>query len=302
MKIEQAATLSGHQNPIYTVENSQKKGILFSAGNDKGIVEWRVDAPAFIKVLFPVSSSVYSLHCPVGAPLLLAGERSGQVDVFNFEEQRISAVLQFHKLPIFDIKSIVSKNEILIASEDGSVSVWDLSSLKMLYNFKVSNQTVRVISVSPDEKTVAFGCKDNTIKVYNLIDYSLKYVLDQHSLPISSLQFSPDGKQLISGSRDAQMKVWSTTDYSLLESIPAHLYSIYSIAFHPVLPFIATASRDKSIKIWDAETFQLLKTISIEKGFDGHHLSINKIIWEPVNQKLISVSDDKLLKIWEIEF
>jgi WD40 repeat protein len=98
------------------------------------------------------------------------------------------------------------------------------------------------------------------------------------------------------------MKVWSTVDYSLLESIPAHLYSIYSIAFHPTLPFIATASRDKSIKIWDAETFQLLKTISIEKGFDGHHLSINKIIWEPVNNKLISVSDDKLLKIWQIDF
>lgn len=302
IKIEHIDTLSGHQNPIYSLENSQKKGIIFSAGNDKGVVEWRVDAPGFIKVLFPVSSSVYALHCPESAPLLLAGERSGQVDVFNFEEQRISAVLQFHKLPIFDIKTIVSKNEILIASEDGSVSVWDLSSFKMLYNFKVSNQTVRVISVSPDEKTVAFGCKDNSIKIYNLSDYSLKHVLDQHSLPISALQFSPDGQQLISGSRDAQMKVWSTSDYSLIQSIPAHLYSIYSIAFHPTLAVLATGSRDKSIKIWDSENFQLLKTLSVEKGFEGHHLSINKIVWETVNQKLISVGDDKLLKIWDIKF
>lgn len=300
--IEQIATLSGHQNPIYTLENSQKKGIVFTAGNDKGIVEWRVDAPRFIKVLFPVSSSVYSLHCPKSAPLLFAGERIGQVDVFNFEEQKISAVLQFHKLPIFDIKSIVSKNEVLLSSEDGSVSVWDLTNLKMLYNFKVSNQTVRVIAVSPDEKIVAFGSKDNTIKVYNLSDYSLKCVLAQHSLPISSLQFSPDGKQLISGSRDAQMKVWNTSDFSLIESIPAHLYSIYSIEYHPTLPFFATASRDKSIKIWDAGSFTLLKTISIEKGFDGHHLSINKIVWEPENQKLISVGDDKLIKIWDIKF
>jgi WD40 repeat protein len=66
--------------------------------------------------------------------------------------------------------------------------------------------------------------------------------------------------------------------------------------------FTVEYCRDKSIKIWDAKSFQLLKTISIEKGFDGHHLSINKIVWEPSTQKLISVGDDKLIKIWDIKF
>ena len=302
IQIQNTATLSGHQNPIYTVENSQKKGIFFTAGNDKGVVEWSTEKPGFIKVLFPVISSVYSLHSPTSLPLLLAGERNGQVDVFNFEEQRISTVLHFHKLPVFDIKSVASKNEVLLSSEDGSVSVWDLTDLKMLYSFKVADAAARVITISQDEKTVAFGCKDNTVRVYDLKDYSLLYVLDQHTMPISSLQFSPDGKQLISGSRDAQLKVWSTVDYSLIQSIPAHLFAIYSIAFHPTLPYLATASRDKSIKIWDTENFDLKKTISIEKGYDCHHLSINKIIWEPINNQLISVSDDKLLKIWKVEF
>lgn len=302
IQIQNTATLSGHQNPIYTVENSQKKGIFFTAGNDKGVVEWSSETLGFIKVLFPVISSVYSLHSPISVPLLLAGERNGQVDVFNFEEQRISTVLHFHKLPVFDIKSVASKNEVLLSSEDGSVSVWDLTDFKMLYSFKVSDAAARVITISQDEKTVAFGCKDNTVRVYDLKDYSLLYVLDQHTLPLSSLQFSPDGKQLISGSRDAQLKVWSTVDYSLIQSIPAHLFAIYSIAFHPTLPYLATASRDKSIKIWDTENFDLKKTISIEKGYDCHHLSINKIIWEPINNQLISVSDDKLLKIWKVEF
>lgn len=301
IQIEHIATLSGHQNPIYTLENSQKKGIIFTAGNDKGVVEWRVDEPGFIKVLFPVNSSVYALHCTESHPLLFAGERSGQVDVFNFEEQKISGRLQFHKLPIFDIKSVKSKNELICSSEDGTVSVWDMSNLNMLYNFKVSDQTVRVISISPDEKTVAFGSKDNSIKIYNLEDYSLQYELKEHSMPISSLQFSPDGKQLLSGSRDAQMKVWNTEDYSLIQNIPAHLFSIYGIAYHPKLSLLATASRDKSIKIWDAENFKLLKTISTEKGFNGHQLSINKIVWEPENQRLISVGDDKLVKIWDIK-
>ena len=302
IQVQNTATLSGHQNPIFTVENSQKAGIIFTGGNDKGVVEWSLKIPGFIKVLFPVKSSVYALHCPVSAPLLFAGERSGQVDVFNFEEQKVTGVLHHHKLPVFGIKSVPSKNELIISSEDGSVTIWDLTGLNLLFSFKISSETVRVISISPDEKTVAFGCKDNTIRIYNLGDYSPVCVIDQHTMPVSSIQFSPDGKYLLSGSRDAQLKIWTTADYSLIRSIPAHLFSIYSIAFHPEKPYLATASRDKSIKIWDTENYTLKKTISIEKGYDSHRLSINKIIWEPVNNQLISVSDDKLVKIWEVDF
>ena len=74
IQIENTATLSGHQNPIFTVENSQKKGIIFTGGNDKGVVEWSIKTPGFIKVLFPVKSSIYALHCPSSAPIILAGE------------------------------------------------------------------------------------------------------------------------------------------------------------------------------------------------------------------------------------
>jgi len=299
IKINLQATLSGHQNPIFTAENSQKPGILFTAGNDKGVVEWSLKTMSFIKVMFPVRSSVYALHCPVSAPFLIAGERSGQVNVFDFKEQKVTHVLQHHKLPVFDIKTVPSKNELLLSSEDGTVSVWDLPSMKMLYNFKVSSDTVRVISISPDEKTAAFGCKDNKIRIFKLDDYSLISELDQHTLPITSLQFSPDGKYLLSGSRDAQLKIWNTSGYTMDMNIPAHLFSVYSIAFHPELPYFATASRDKSIKIWNSENFELKKTLSFEKGYEMHRLSINKIVWDLEN-RLISVSDDKLVKVWEV--
>ena len=299
--IKLEATLSGHKNPIFTAENSQKSGILFTAGNDKGVVEWSLKTMSFIKVMFLVRTSVYSLHCPVDFPLLIAGERNGQVDVFNFKEQKVTNILQHHKLPVFDIKTVRSKNELLLSSEDGTVSVWDLRNMQMLYDFKVSKDTVRVISISPDEKNVAFGCKDNIIRIYRLEDYSLISELKKHSLPITSLQFSPDGEYLLSGSRDAQLKIWNTSDFTLYNNVAAHLYSIYSIAFHPELPYFATASRDKSIKIWDSENFALLKTLSIEKGYEMHRLSVNKIMWDTEN-RLISVGDDKLVKVWNVLF
>ncbi len=58
--VEKTAELTGHSNPIFTLELSQKPGILFTGGNDKGLVEWSLKDNAFIKVMFPVAASVYA--------------------------------------------------------------------------------------------------------------------------------------------------------------------------------------------------------------------------------------------------
>ncbi|HYK76677.1 MAG TPA: WD40 repeat domain-containing protein [Daejeonella sp.] len=308
IEVKQLAALPGHQNPIYAIEASQKPGIFFTAGNDKGVVEWSLKKMAHIKVLLPVKTSVYALHAPASAPVLAIGERSGQVNIFDFEQQKVTAILNHHEKPIFDIQSVSSKKELLIASEDGSVSVWNMNNSSagldpyaLLYSFKVSTEMVRSISVSPDEKQVAFGAKDNRIRIYSLTDYSLLHDFEAHSMPVTSLKFSPDGRYLISGGRDAQLKIWDSTSFTLVKTIPAHLFAIYDIVFHPSKPYFATASRDKSIKIWDARDFSLKKVISLEKGYSAHRLSINKIAWEPYSNYLISVGDDKMVMVWDIQ-
>jgi centriolar protein POC1 len=302
VEVKQAALLSGHQNPVYAVEPSQKAGIIFTGGNDKGVVEWSLKTMSFIKVLMPVKSSVYSLHAPEIASVLAVGQRSGAISLFDFDEQKVTAELTHHKFPIFDLKSVNRKKELLASSEDGTVSVIDLSTSTLLYNFSVSQQTVRCIAVDPTEKIVAFGCKDNVIRLYNLDDYSAITELKEHSLPITSLQFSPDGSLLLSGGRDAKLNIWDLSDYSLKDTIVAHMFAIYDIKFHPSKNYFATSSRDKSIKIWDAETFKLKKVISREKGMVSHSHSVNKICWEKSTELLVSVSDDTNVMAWEADF
>ncbi len=296
------AELSGHQNPIYTVENSQKPHIFFTGGNDKGVVEWSLKTRDFVKVMMPVQSSVYALHCPAFLPVMITGERSGKASVFDFVEQKVTHTLENHKLPVFDIRSVESKKEILLSSEDGTVSVWDAAGFGLVYRFRVAGDTVRVMAISPDEKLIAFGCKDNVIRVYNLEDYSLHTELRGHSMPVTSVQFSPDGTRLFSGGRDALLNVWDVAGFGLIRSVQAHMFTIYDIKFHPSKPFFATASRDKSIKIWGTDDLKLYKIISREKGIHSHHLSINKIAWSRYNENLISIGDDKLIFVWDIRF
>jgi len=300
MTVEKTAELTGHGNPIFTLELSQKPGILFTGGNDKGLVEWSLKDNAFIKVMFPVAASIYAVHGSVGLPLLFTGLRNGDVLVFDFMKQQLQPALKHHQKPIFDIKSVNKKKELLVASEDGTVSVWSMETFALLHTIKVSTDTVRCIAISPDEKQVAFGCRTNEINIYDLEDYSAVKTLHGHTMPVFSLQYSPDGNQLLSGGRDAQVKIWDAISYNLLHNIPAHLFAVNSIAFHPEQPYFATGSMDKSIKIWGADDFKLYKNISREKGYAGHQLSINKLAWN--DNQLLSVSDDKRIIIWEVDF
>ena len=87
--VEKTAELTGHSNPIFTLELSQKPGILFTGGNDKGVVEWSLKTNSFIKVMFPVPASVYAIHCPAGFPLMFTGLRTGDVPVFDFIQQKV---------------------------------------------------------------------------------------------------------------------------------------------------------------------------------------------------------------------
>lgn len=301
--VEKKAELTGHSNPIFTLELSQKPGILFTGGNDKGVVEWSLKTNSFIKVIFPVPASVYALNCPVDFPLMFAGLRTGDVPVFDFIQQKVVTILKHHTKPVFDIKTVSSKNELLVASEDGTVSVWNLNTFELLHVIQISNDTVRCITINIVNQQVAFGCRDNTVKIYDLVDYSYITTLDDsvgHNMAVFSAQYSPNGDYLVTGSRDAQVKIWNCIDYTLMQNIPAHLFAVNSIAFHPTQPYFATASMDKSIKIWGADDFKLYKVISREKGYPGHVLSINKLIW--YGDELISVSDDKRVIVWKIQF
>lgn len=294
-------TLTGHQNPVYALANSDRPGIIFSAGNDKGVVEWSLKTMAFVKVKMPVQSSVYSLF--QNNHLLFIGERSGAFSVYDLNDDKVIARINAHPKPIFDIKVASVKNELITTGEDGSVAVWSLNDFSLIYRFQVAYDTVRCIAISPDETEIVFGCKDHLIRIYNLSDYSLKQSLEGHKFPVTSLAYHPLNKYLISGSRDAQLKIWSLNEdaeYLLNQTIPAHLFTIYTIIFHPTLPYFATSSQDKSIKIWDAENFKLYKILSMEKMGIGHTHSINKMIWSEDGKYLISTGDDRKVMVWEI--
>ncbi len=291
------ASLPGHQNPVYGLELLPDAKTFYTAGNDRGVVEWNLQELSFSKIAFPVKSPVYSLCYSPNSQLLFSVERSGICTAYQPGSQQVVFQKKYHQLPAFSIKSIDSKRELVSVGEDGSLIIMNHEG-ELLQQLVVSTQALRCAEISADGSRLAVGGKDGVISIYQTSDYSIETQYKAHEGSITSLRFSPDGRFLFSGGRDAQLQLFSMAKHALVHQFVPHLFAVYDIEFHPEQSLFATASQDKSIKIWDFESLNLKKTISRDKGFEAHTHSVNNIAWNNENGDLLSVGDDRTVKVW----
>lgn len=88
-------------------------------------------------------------------------------------------------------------NKVLIGSQEGGLQLWNVSTKKMLYEFKGWGSSVTSCVSSPALDVVAVGCVDGKIHVHN-IRYDEEVVTFVHSMrgAVTSLSFST-GKLVI---------------------------------------------------------------------------------------------------------
>ncbi|UIR55292.1 WD40 repeat domain-containing protein [Sphingobacterium sp. SRCM116780] len=300
-EIELAATLNGHQNPIFALENGYFSNTFFSGGNDKGVVEWDLEKKGFKRILCAVSSSIYALHLIPNTPYLAIALREGKVMIVDVENQKLIANLHVSNKAVFALQTIPNKKELVAVGEDGIASVWSLTSYEKVHEFAISSNTIRTVALSHDQKNIVFGDKNGDLFLFSAEDYHFLLANQKHTMPITSLVFSKDDRLVFSGARDAAFKISDVASLKEQHTFTPHMFTVYGIYPHPIYPIMATVSRDKSFKIWEDNTYSLLKAVSRDKFYDSHTLSINTGIWLAEGKYFLTAGDDKLIKIWEMK-
>ncbi|GAA4133927.1 hypothetical protein GCM10022216_06420 [Sphingobacterium kyonggiense] len=296
--VQLEASLTGHQNPIFALAQPDDRSILYTGGNDKGVVEWDLKSQSFKRIVCKVGSSVYKLLAISGTNMLAVGMRSGQVLLLDTVKMEILGNWKTESGAIFDILYLKGKQELLAIGEEGYAYVWSLENKELLYRFKVANDTSRVIAMSTDERFLAFGDKQGYIHLHDAHDFHVICKEKIHELPVTSLKFI--GNDLVSGGRDAKLYLLNPKNLEKVQDLVPHMFTVYGIAASEDMEYLATASRDKTLKIWKSKDWTLAKNISRDRGFDSHYLSINNVLWN--EDRIFTVSDDKQVKIWKVDF
>lgn len=299
VQVTRLQSLTGHREPVYTLQRSSSENKFFSAAGDGMVVLWDQAEPESGQLIAQLPNSVYALHFYEKNNILVAGHNYEGIHLLDWQNKKEKASLQMTKAAIFDIQSF--DGFFVVASGDGMLTKIDIEKLVVVRQIKASEKSARTIAINTETGDIAVGYSDYFIRVFDS-SFALKTEWQGHDNSIFTVRFTPDQRYLVSGSRDARLKVWDVqANYQQAAQVVAHMYAINHVEFSPDGKHFVTCSMDKSIKVWDTEALQLLKVIDRARHA-GHGTSVNKLLWTAYNDQLVSASDDRTISLWQIIF
>lgn len=299
VQVTRVQSLTGHREPVYTLQPSTTEHAFFSAAGDGMVVLWDQAKTETGQLIAQLPNSVYALHYYKTDDILIAGHNYEGIHLLDWQNKKEIASLQMTKAAIFDIQSF--DGYLIVASGDGMLTEISIETLTILNKVKASDKSARTISINTETGDIAVGYSDYFIRIFDS-SLTMKAAWQAHDNSIFTVRFTPDQKFLISGSRDAKLKVWDVqANYSQAAQVVAHMYAINHVEFSPDGKHFVTCSMDKSIKVWDTDALQLLKVIDRARHA-GHGTSVNKLLWTGYNDQLVSASDDRTISLWQIIF
>jgi len=184
-------SLRGHHGSVEDVIDLGN-GVLVSAGADKTIKIWN-----------NLESSDSNHNDDLSAKKRAKREERGQIRTTDVN-------MTGHSESIMSLTQM-SQNEIVSASVDNTIRVWDLNKLQeenVLQGVKAHFS----VDYSPHKKLLATGSSDRHVRLWDARTTTGKVsasALTSHSLWVSSVRWNPNKEnQLLSGSYDKVVKVW----------------------------------------------------------------------------------------------
>ncbi|WP_162341868.1 WD40 repeat domain-containing protein [Cyclobacterium salsum] len=297
IQVNKLHTLRGHNHSVFALCGGVSPELFYTGSGDGMVVGWDLREPKDGILLAKLPHSVYALAIDKKRNLLFIGHNFEGVHAIDLTNNQEAWSLKITSSAIFDLK--VVDDMLLVATGDGVLVVLDIEARSPLKHLKISDKSLRVLSVDPLRRQFSVGASDHQVTVFEWEEWKPVAKMEGHSNSVFALEYAPNGKTLISGGRDALLKFWDTSDFSQLSSVAAHMYAINYLSFRKDGRYFVTCSMDKSIKLWDASEYKLLKVID-KARHAGHGTSINKVIWSDYKDQVVAISDDKTISIWDI--
>ncbi|KAG0025503.1 peroxisomal targeting signal 2 receptor [Podila clonocystis] len=202
---------------------------------------------------------------------------------------------------LFDVCwSEVNENQLVTASGDGSIKLWDTT----LTDFPIQNwheHQREVFSVNWNlvrKDSFLSASWDNTIKLWNQNSPSSLQTFKGHSHCVYSAMWSPHSPTLFAScSGDHTVKLWDTNSPAPVQTILAHGNEVLSLDWNKYQDHtVVTGSVDHTIKVWD-----LRRPDRELNCLRGHEYAVRKVKCSPHSGSLVaSTSYDMTMRIWDI--
>lgn len=218
---------------------------------------------------------------PDGSVLAAGGGRpgrGGEIKLWKTADMSPIKTIEGHKDNVLAMAFSPDGKQLVTASYDKTLIVWDVESGNVLHTLANHVDAVYSVAWSPDGKQIASGAGDRTVKLWQASDGKLLITISDSLDAVLALAFSPDGKALAGAGADKIIRLWEmvgadepleqsgSTAGKLKASTFAHEGAILHLIYSPDGATLYSTAEDKRIKAWDVAA--LTEKVSFEPQSD----------------------------------
>jgi WD40 repeat protein len=171
--------------------------------------------------------------------------------------------LEGHLGQVWSVSWSSNSRNILSASGDKTLRLWDASTGSATMIFDGHTGAVTCAALSSDAKMIASGSQDKTIRLWNASTGSLLKVLKDPAMVVEAVQFSRDGNYVAASSQDRFIRIWNSQSGVLMKEIRTETATV-SLSWSPLGDSIAGVGDKGFVGMWECSTGLLLAQVTGE--------------------------------------
>ncbi|KAI9304399.1 WD40-repeat-containing domain protein [Cunninghamella echinulata] len=223
----------------------------------------------------------YSASFRHDGKLIVAGDATGLVQLFDVNSRAILRTFREHTMPVHVTKFSNNKTNIMSASDDKTVRVWDIPTETSVNIFEGHEDYVRTGVVSDDNPNLILtGSYDQTVKLWDMRQNECVMTM-QHGAPVESILSFPGGGAVVSAGGPA-IKIWDLLSGGrCLNTLSNHQKTVTSLCFNGSSSRLVSGSLDQHIKVYNVQDYRIVHSVkypapilSVGLSPDNTHLAV----------------------------
>ncbi|KZT19260.1 WD40 repeat-like protein [Neolentinus lepideus HHB14362 ss-1] len=203
--------------------------------------------------------------------LVVAGDDTGLIQVFDINSRAILRTLDSHKQPVHVTRfSTLNHTQVLSCSDDSTVKVWDVPSQSAITTFHDHTDYVRSGQVSTSNPhLVLTGSYDTTVRLFDMRSGECEMIMggpdasagSRNTSPVEQVLMFPSGTVALSTAGPI-MRMWDlVAGGRCTKALSNHQKTVTSLAFNGDASRLLSGGLDHMVKVYDVSTYKVVHTM-----------------------------------------